>query len=73
MNAGYQSKSISWKYFMFHEMTLKLYFMKYSERKISQHIFPLRTPILKNISESLFMKIFTSGNSQILLSFQTLS
>ena len=49
------------------------YFMKYSERKISQRIFPLRTPILKNISESLFMKIFTSGNSQILLSFQTLS
>ena len=29
---------ISWKYFMFHEMTLKLYFMKCSGRKISQCI-----------------------------------
>ena len=44
MNVGYLSKSISWKYFMFHKMTLKLYFMKCSERKISQCILPLRTP-----------------------------
>ena len=28
-----KSKSISWKYFMFHEMTLKLYFMKCSEKE----------------------------------------
>ena len=27
MLPGYQSKSISWKYFMFHEMTLKLFFL----------------------------------------------
>ena len=27
---------------MFHEMTLKLYFMKYSERKFSQCILPFR-------------------------------
>ena len=44
MNVGYLSKSISWKYFMFYKMTLKLYFMKCSERKISQCILPLRTP-----------------------------
>ena len=31
----YCSKSTSWKYFMLHEMPLKLYFMKCSERKIS--------------------------------------
>ena len=36
MNVGHWSKSISWKYFIFHEMTLKLYFMKFPERKISQ-------------------------------------
>ena len=30
--------SLSWKYFMFHEMTLKLYFMKCSERNVSQCI-----------------------------------
>ena len=30
---------------MFHEMTLKLYFMKYSERKISQCILPFRAEI----------------------------
>ena len=33
--------TISWKYFIFHEMTLKLYFMKCFERKISQCILPL--------------------------------
>ena len=43
LNVGYLSKSISWNYFMFHEMTLKLYFMKCLERKISQCILPLRT------------------------------
>ena len=48
MNAGYQSKSISWKHFMFHEMTLKLYFMRCSERKISQCILPLRNENTKN-------------------------
>ena len=37
----YQGKSISGKYFMFHEMTLKLFFTKCSERKISQCILPL--------------------------------
>ena len=42
MNVGYWSKSISWKYFIFHEMTLKLYLMKCPERKISQCILPLR-------------------------------
>ena len=31
---------------MFHEMTLKLYFMKCPERKISQSILPLGTPFL---------------------------
>ena len=41
MNVGYQRKSISWKCFMFHEMTLKLYFIKCSERKISQCILTL--------------------------------
>ena len=40
MNFGYWSKSISWQYFLFHEMTLKLYFMKCHERKISQCILP---------------------------------
>ena len=30
-----KSKSISWKYFMFHEMPLKLYFTKCSEKKLS--------------------------------------
>ena len=40
VNVGYWSKSISWKYFIFHEMTLKLYFMKCPERKISQCILP---------------------------------
>ena len=38
MNVGYWSKSISWKYFIFHKMTLKLYFMKCPERKISRCI-----------------------------------
>ena len=41
----YWSKSISWKYFMFHEMPLKLYLMKCSERKISQCILPFRISI----------------------------
>ena len=36
------SKSISWKYFIFHEMTLKLYFMKCPERNSSQCILPFR-------------------------------
>ena len=36
----YWSKSTSRKYFMFYEMPLKLYFMKCSERKISQCILP---------------------------------
>ena len=42
----YESKNISWKYFMVHEMLLKLYFMKFSERKISQCILPLRIPFI---------------------------
>ena len=42
LNVGYLSKSISWNYFMFHEMTLKLFFMKYHERKISPCILPLK-------------------------------
>ena len=53
MNAGYWSKSISWKYFIFHEITLKLHFMKCPERKISHCILPLRTPFLQNISGRL--------------------
>ena len=32
---------ISWKHFMVHEMPLKMYFMKWSERKISQCLLPL--------------------------------
>ena len=50
MNAGYQSKSISWKYFMFHEMTLKLYFMKCSESKIS-------LPLIKDDKYFIFIKV----------------
>ena len=33
---------------MFHEMPLKLYFMKYCERKVSQCILALRTAFLWN-------------------------
>ena len=47
MNFGYWRKSISWKYFMLHEMTMKLHFMKSPERKISQCILPLRAPTLQ--------------------------
>ena len=35
INVEYWSKTISWKYFIFHEMPLKLHFMKCPERKIS--------------------------------------
>ena len=38
MKFRYYSKSISWKHFMFHEMLLKMYFQKCSERKVSQCI-----------------------------------
>ena len=48
MKFRYWSKSIAWKYYMFHEMLLKLYFMKYSERKVSQCILALRTAFLWN-------------------------
>ena len=41
MKLEYYGKSISWKYFMFYEMTLKLCFMKCSERKIWQCILAL--------------------------------
>ena len=48
MNFGYWRKSISWKYFILHEMTMKLQFMKSPERKIiSQCILPLRAPTLQ--------------------------
>ena len=50
------------KYFIFHEMTLKLYFVKCPERKISQCILPLRTPISNNIC--FFIDSFMKGNAQ---------
>ena len=65
MLAGYQSKSISWKYFMVHEMTLKLYFMKYSERKISQCILPL----IDWLSNIFFTILIAIANVYIHLSF----
>ena len=42
-NLNIKDKSISWKYFMFHEMALKLYFMKCPERKFLQSIFAWRS------------------------------
>ena len=55
MNVGYWSKSISWKYFIFHEMTLKLYFMKCPERKISQCILHFRVCIYIQYLYTIFL------------------
>ena len=41
---------------MFHEMPLKLYFMKCSERKISQCILPLKQMCTKNITKKFEIK-----------------
>ena len=60
LNVGYWSKSISWKYFMFHEMTLKLYFMKCLERNISQCILPF-----KRIFNLVWIGISWSSRSQM--------
>ena len=54
MNVGHWSKSISWKYFIFHEMTLKMYFTKCPERKISVHpslkeLFDKQCPLVQYI------------------------
>ena len=40
---------------MFNETSLKLYFMKCSERKVSQCILALRTPFLRNTSGRLLL------------------
>ena len=75
MNFGYWSKSISWKYFVFHEMTLKLYFMKCPERKISQCILPFRKPVkqpsfgkkssdVQNLTRTIFLQ-FKWGHRNI--------
>ena len=58
MNAGYQSKSISWKYFMFHEMTLK------------QCILPFRNVIKftgKHLCQGLFFNKVAGLRSKTLL------
>ena len=55
LDVGYWSKSISWKYFIFHEMTLKLYFMKCPDRKISQCILPLTNNRIKLLTIYLHM------------------
>ena len=42
---------------MFHEMPLKLYFMKCSERKVSQYILALRTLFLQKTSGRLLLNL----------------
>ena len=61
------------KHFMFHEMTLKLYSwntLKYSERKISLCILPLRNDLKmyksKNL-ESIFIEIINTNNKNIVV------
>ena len=57
------------KYFMFHEMTLKLYFMKCPERKISQGILPFRNFAKlteKHLRQSLFFNKVAGLRPEIL-------
>ena len=42
------------KYFIFHEMTLKLYFMKCLERNISQCILPFKDIRISNMNKFIF-------------------
>ena len=44
---------------MFHEMALKMYFMKYSERKVSQYILALNQQFLKitRLKSAKFLKL----------------
>ena len=44
---------------MFHEMPLKMYFMKYSERNVSQRILALRTDNCAIISPGLLIVMNT--------------
>ena len=64
VNVGYWSKSISWKYFISYEMTLKLYFMKCPERKISWCILPIR--LLKSFHWYTWQQ---PNNNPIILTF----
>ena len=69
MKLKYSGKSISWKYFLFHEIPPKLYFMKLSERKVSQCILAFMKLLIQGFIPAILMSVRQYKKLNLLLEF----